>query len=69
MGLAALLQLFNAAAPTIGSLILLIRHKDGTLSATAILDETDAQFAANQKQITDWLAQHPGAPVAGTPAG
>lgn len=59
MGFAQLLQLFTLAEPAIGSLIVLIRHKDGTLSATAILDEADTQFAANQKQIGDWLSAHP----------
>lgn len=58
MELLALLQLLNAASPVIGSLIVAIKHTDGSLSATVILDQADANFAANQKQVSDWLAAH-----------
>jgi len=54
-----LLALFNATAPNVAELILLIRRKDGTVSIVTVLDEADSQFAANIKQAQDWLAAHP----------
>jgi len=54
----ALAQLFNLAAPGIASLILIIKNKSGTISIIPMLDEADAQFAANIKQAQDWLAAH-----------
>ena len=62
MGIAAILELINAAAPGVISLVAMIRHKDGTMTAVAYLDEADTQFAANQKQIADWFASK-GKPV------
>lgn len=55
----AIVNLFNAASPGIASLIAMIRKKDGTVSVVVMLDEADAQFAANIKQAQDWLAAHP----------
>ncbi len=54
----ALLQLFNAAAPGIAELILLIRKTDGTIAIVPMLDEAGAQFKANLAQATDWLKAH-----------
>jgi hypothetical protein len=60
MGTALMIvNLLNAAAPGIAQLILLIRHKDGTISVGAMLDEADAQFDANIKQAGEWLKNHP----------
>lgn len=55
----ALVNLFNAASPGIASLIAMIRKKDGTVSVVVMLNEADAQFAANIQQAQDWLAAHP----------
>lgn len=55
----ALVNVFNATAPGIASLIAMIRRKDGTVSVVVMLDEADAQFNANIKQAQDWLAAHP----------
>lgn len=63
MNLAAIISiisLFNAAEPGIASLILLIRNKDGSISAPVILDQADAKFNDNLKQATDWLKTHNG---------
>lgn len=54
----AIVNLFNAATPGIASLITMIKKKDGTVSVVVMLDEADAQFAANIKQAQDWLANH-----------
>lgn len=59
MGIAAILALINAAIPNITSLWILIHHNDGTVSPLVILNEADAQFAANLKQLSDWSAAHP----------
>jgi len=56
----AVVELLNAAAPGIASLIVLIRHKDNSLSVLQVLDEADAKFSANLKEATDWLAAHKG---------
>lgn len=58
MGALAIVQLLNTAAPGIASLIVMIRHKDNTLSVVQILDETDTKFNDNLKQATDWLTAH-----------
>lgn len=63
MGLALqILALLNAAEPGIAQLILLIKRKDGTISVATLLDEADAQFAANITQAADWLNAHPAKP-------
>lgn len=54
----AIVNLFNVATPGIASLITMIKKKDGTVSVVVMLDEADAQFAANIKQAQDWLANH-----------
>lgn len=59
MGALAIVELINAAAPGVASLIVMIRHKDNTLSVVQVLDEADAKFSANLKEATDWLAAHP----------
>ena len=58
MPLAAILQILNLALPAASSLIVAIRGADGSASAIVYLDQADTQFAANQAQITDWLAAH-----------
>lgn len=55
MGILAILQIINAAAPAITNLITVIRHKDGTTTTLVLLDEADAQFADNQAQIVKWF--------------
>lgn len=54
----ALMNLFNAAAPGVAQLVLLIRRQDGTIGVAALLDEADAKFSANIAQATDWLKAH-----------
>lgn len=58
VGLAGILGLINAAIPNIVTTIMMIRNQDGTHTAVFYLDSADAQFAANQKQISDWMAAH-----------
>ena len=67
MDLQALLAILNIAAPLVGSVIVAIKNANGTTSVMTILDSADAQFAANQKQISDWLALH-GKQVSGVAA-
>lgn len=55
----AIVNLFNATAPGIASLILMIRKKDGTVGVVAMLDEADANFNANIAAAQAWLAAHP----------
>jgi len=57
-GVNAVLTLLNLLIPAGANIITLIFHKDGTKTAVMYLDEADAQFAANQKQIADWVASH-----------
>ena len=54
----ALVSTFNAVAPGIASLILLIRKKDGNVSVVALLDEADVQFQANMDAAKKWLEQN-----------
>ncbi len=58
MPLAALLQILNIAAPIVANVIVAIRNNNGATSAIVYLDAADADFAANQKQVSDWLAAH-----------
>lgn len=58
MGAIAVVELLNAAAPGIASLIVMIRGNDGKLTVLQVLDQADAQFDTNLKQATDWLAAH-----------
>ncbi len=55
----AIVQLLNAVAPNIASLILLIRKKDGTIAVMPLLDEADATFDKNIADATAWLKAHP----------
>ena len=50
-----IVNLINASVPGVAQLILLIRNSDGTVSIGAILDQADAQFDANIKQIEEWM--------------
>ena len=62
--LSMILSLLDTAIPAIGSLVVMIRGTNGTTSAVVYLDQADAQFAANLKQVSDWLAAHPVKPAA-----
>ena len=64
MGASAILQLINLILPGVANFILMVRGQDGSTSAVVYLDAADAQFAANQKQIQDWLASKGKAPAA-----
>lgn len=57
MGIGAILQLINLAIPAITNVIVAIKGQTGT-SVVVYLDQADAQFAENQKQVADWLAAH-----------
>ncbi len=59
MGIAAILGLINAAIPTISNLWVLIHNSNGTVTPVVLLNQADAEFAANLKQISDWSASHP----------
>jgi hypothetical protein len=54
----SLIALFNAAAPGIATLLMVIKKKDGTISVVQILDEADVTFNANIQQASDWLKSH-----------
>lgn len=53
-----LIGLFNAVEPGIAQLVVLLKHKDGTVSVVTTLDEADATATSNLKQIADWMASH-----------
>jgi len=61
--LANILAILNLVLPAIGSIVVAIRGKNGGMSAVVYLDEADAQFAANQQQIADWLSSKGKTPV------
>jgi hypothetical protein len=63
MGLLAILQLINAAAPIATNIILAVKHKDGSVTTVVLLDEADAQYAKNIADAQAWLASH-GKPTA-----
>lgn len=63
MGLLAILQLINAGTPLAANLILAIRHKDGSMTTLAILDEADAKFDQNISDANKWLAEHGKPPI------
>ena len=62
--LANILAILNLVLPAIGSIVVAIRGKSGGMSAIVYLDEADAQFAANQQQIADWLSSKGKTPAA-----
>ncbi len=57
-GFAIGLQILNAAAPGILNLILAIKHTDGSMTATMILDQADKGFQDNIDAAQAWLAAH-----------
>jgi len=60
----AILQLLNLVLPSVANLILIVKNQDGSQAAVVYLDAADAQLAANQKQIQDWLASKGKTPAA-----
>lgn len=54
----AAMNTFNAVAPGIANLILMIRHPDGTISVATVLDKASDTFAQDVKTAEDWLASH-----------
>jgi hypothetical protein len=64
MGIGAILQILNLALPAISTLIVAIRGTGGGMSAIIYLDQADANFAADQQQIADWLKAHGKTPAA-----
>jgi hypothetical protein len=61
---AGILALINAGEPLLANVIVAIRHSSGATSFVFYLDEADPQFAANTKQVSDWLAAHGKKPIA-----
>jgi hypothetical protein len=59
-----ILAILNLVLPAIGSIVVAIKGKNGGMSAIVYLDEADAQFAANQQQIAQWLSEKGKPPVA-----
>jgi hypothetical protein len=59
----AMVNLLNAAAPGIASLIMVIRRKDGSIAIGTMLDEADAQFAENLGQAAAWFKAHQPSPT------
>ena len=58
MGLTSILAIVNALAPEIVNVIVAIKNNSGGTSALVYLNEADTDFAANQAQVTQWLAAH-----------
>ena len=54
LNVAVMISNIHEAVPFYSNLVNSIRHHD----ALALLDEADKGFDANQRQISDWLAQH-----------
>ncbi len=52
-----IINLLNTAAPGIASLILSIRHNDGTEETVDLLSEADSQYLKNLKEIADRKAK------------
>jgi len=65
MGIAGILSLVNVLAPSIVNLVMMFKQKDGSTSVIVLLDAADAQNAANQQQVADWLKAHGAQPPAG----
>jgi hypothetical protein len=55
----AIVNLLNAAPPGTANLILLIRNKDGSITAAQMLDQADSKFDANIKEASVWFKTHP----------
>ncbi len=53
--------IINALAPSIASVLLMVKKTDGTITLIPILDQADARFVDNIRQATDWLNSHPAA--------
>lgn len=51
--------IINALAPSIASVLLMVKKRDGTIAIIPILDEADQAFEKNIKQAQDWLTSHP----------
>ena len=51
-------NMFNATAPGVASLILLIKRKDG-VTVMPILDEADESFEEIMTRAEKWLIDHP----------
>ena len=51
-----IIQAANALAPDIAHLIVVVKHTNGSVSVITSLSEADATFAANMKQVNDFLA-------------
>ena len=56
------LALLNALLPTAAQIILMIRHQDGTVTATVYLSQADTANADTISAIQAWLASK-GKPV------
>lgn len=54
-----IVTLLNALVPGIAQIIILVKRNDGTISVMPLLDEADAKFSENLKQIADWMKAHP----------
>ena len=54
----AIVNLFNAAAPGIANLILLIGNKDGSITVARMLDQADSTFDTSIKEASDWFKTH-----------
>ena len=50
------LALLNALLPTAAQIILMIRHQDGTVTATVYLDQADAANQGTIDAVNAWLA-------------
>ena len=55
----AIVNLINASAPGVASLILAVRGKNGKISIIQVLDETDEDFKETIESALEWKANHP----------
>lgn len=60
MNTAAILQLISILEPQIVNVVMMVKDKKtGTMTVFAVLDSVDAQTAANQTAIQNFLGSHP----------
>lgn len=49
-------KILDIAVPEVANMIAFFRHKDGTVTALAMVTEADAQFATNIQELSAAMA-------------
>ena len=55
----SVVNMFNATAPGVANLVLLIKRKDGNIDVMPILDEADDNFTDTIDTARTWLQDNP----------